>query len=110
MARIWKALARLEPDAALPPPEEAPKPKRSGTAATQPKKAATPRENSKKAQVIKMLETPDGATLADIMAATNWQSHSVRGFISGSLVKKMGLNVESFKREDGERAYRIPPR
>ncbi|OPZ57045.1 MAG: hypothetical protein BWY87_01711 [Deltaproteobacteria bacterium ADurb.Bin510] len=41
------------------------------------------------------------------MAATDWQAHSVRGFISGSLTKKMGLNVESFKRPDGERAYRI---
>ena len=42
------------------------------------------------------------------MAATCWQKHSVRGFISGSLGKKMGLNVESFKRPDGERAYRLP--
>ena len=49
---------------------------------------------------------PDGATLKDIMAATGWQAHSVRGFICGSLGKKMGLTVESFKRPDGERAYR----
>jgi hypothetical protein len=41
------------------------------------------------------------------MKATGWQAHSVRGFISGSLTKKMGLKVESIKREDGERAYRI---
>ena len=40
------------------------------------------------------------------MDATEWQAHSVRGFISGSLGKKMGLTVESFKRTDGERAYR----
>ena len=46
-------------------------------------------------------------TLADIMSATDWQAHSVRGFISGSLGKKMGLTVESFKRPDGVRAYRI---
>jgi hypothetical protein len=39
------------------------------------------------------------------MAATEWQAHSVRGFISGSLTKKMGLKIESIKREDGERAY-----
>jgi uncharacterized protein DUF3489 len=107
VARIWKAIQRLAANAALPAGEETPKPKRSGKAATQTKKAATPRQNSKKAQVIKMLEAADGATLADIMKATNWQSHSVRGFISGSLVKKMGLKVESFKRENGERAYRI---
>ena len=54
-----------------------------------------------------MLKRPDGVTLADIMAATDWQAHSVRGFISGSLGKKMGLTVESFKRPDGVRAYRI---
>ena len=40
------------------------------------------------------------------MAATAWQSHSIRGFISGQLVKKMGLRVKSFKR-DGERVYAI---
>jgi len=45
--------------------------------------------------------------LVDSMAATDWQAHSVRGFISGSLGKKMGLTVESFKRPDGVRAYRI---
>jgi hypothetical protein len=41
------------------------------------------------------------------MAATEWQAHSVRGFISGALGKKMGLAVESFKRENGERTYRL---
>ncbi len=41
------------------------------------------------------------------MGATEWQAHSVRGFISGGLGKKMGLTVESFKRPDGERAYRL---
>ena len=41
------------------------------------------------------------------MKATNWQAHSARGFISGSLGKKMGLTVVSAKRENGERAYSI---
>ncbi len=41
------------------------------------------------------------------MKATDWQAHSVRGFISGAVVKKMGLKVASIKREDGERSYMI---
>jgi hypothetical protein len=41
------------------------------------------------------------------MAATEWQPHSVRGFISGTLAKKMGLTVESAKTEDGKRTYSL---
>ena len=70
-------------------------------------KPAVAREGSRKAVVIALLEKPDGASLAQIMEATGWQSHSVRGFISGSLIKKSGLKVDSFKREDGQRAYAI---
>jgi len=46
------------------------------------------------------------ATLQAIMRATSWQTHSVRGFISGQLKKKLGLKVRSFQR-DGERVYSI---
>jgi hypothetical protein len=42
------------------------------------------------------------------MSATGWRSHSVRGFLSGSLGKKMGLAIESLKTSDGARAYRLP--
>ena len=56
--------------------------------------------------MLELIRRADGASVKEIMAATDWQPHSVRGFISGSLGKKMGLNVESFKRADGERAYR----
>jgi hypothetical protein len=65
------------------------------------------REGGKKAEVLALLKRPDGATLKEIMAATNWQAHSVRGFISGALGKKMGLQVESTRREDGERVYQL---
>ena len=41
------------------------------------------------------------------MKATDWQAHSIRGFISGTLGKKMGLKTESTKREDGERVYSL---
>ena len=52
-----------------------------------------------------------GATLKELMKATGWQAHSVRGFLSGTLGKKMGLALESSKGKDGERFYKIalPP-
>jgi hypothetical protein len=45
--------------------------------------------------------------MAEIAKATDWQNHSIRGFISGNLMKKMDLPVESFKNEAGERTYRL---
>jgi hypothetical protein len=47
-----------------------------------------------------------GATLKELMKATDWQAHSVRGFLSGTVGKKMGTAVESSPRADGERVYR----
>ena len=78
----------------------APKPARG-------RKPAAAREGSKKATVLGLLQRKGGATLAQIMKATGWQKHSVRGFISGALGKKMGLTVDSVRREDGERVYSI---
>ena len=66
-----------------------------------------PREFSKKAIVLDLLRRKEGATMAEIANATNWQNHSIRGFISGQLTKKMGLTVESGKNEAGDRVYRI---
>ncbi|MBI4459465.1 MAG: DUF3489 domain-containing protein [Acidobacteria bacterium] len=57
--------------------------------------------------MLELLRKPNGATLKDLMTATGWQAHSVRGFISGVIVKKMGLQVESKKRDDGERRYSL---
>jgi hypothetical protein len=51
------------------------------------------------------MKQPGGTTLKAIMASTGWQAHSVRGFISGTLGKKMGLTVVSTKGENGERTY-----
>jgi hypothetical protein len=65
------------------------------------------REGSKTATVLALIQRVKGATLAEIMEATSWQAHSVRGFISGTLGKKMRLKVESAKREDGTRFYSL---
>jgi len=62
--------------------------------------------STKAAKIRALLRAPTGATLHAIMAATGWQSHSVRGFISAQLVKKQKLRVRSFKR-NGERVYKI---
>jgi hypothetical protein len=72
------------------------------------KPSPSPRKhtNTKSDQILALLKQPAGATLKEIMAATGWQAHSVRGFISGHLVKKMGLRVQSVRR-DGERVYEI---
>jgi Protein of unknown function (DUF3489) len=71
------------------------------------KKAGVARAGSKAAAVLDLLKRPDGATLAELMKATGWQAHSVRGFLSGSVSKKLGLTVTSTKVEDGERTYSI---
>ena len=65
------------------------------------------RDGTKQAQVVAMLRRPKGATIAQIVAATEWQVHTVRGFFAGALKKKLGLTVTSEKVEGGERVYRI---
>jgi Protein of unknown function (DUF3489) len=71
-------------------------------------KSPAARDGTKAAIVIALLREPAGATLNAIMTTTRWQAHSVHGFISAQLTKKLGLRVQSFTR-DGERVYRIHP-
>jgi hypothetical protein len=106
VARIWKAIQRLDAAPAQQAAPVAPKKAKATKRATAKDAAPTAREGSKKAIVLDMLKRPDGATLTDIMAATFWQKHSVRGFIS-TICKKMGLTVESIKTTDGVRFYRV---
>ena len=62
--------------------------------------------DTKHARIIAMLRTPAGATIAAIMIATDWQQHSVRGFLAGVVRKKLGLNLVSEQTDKG-RVYRI---
>lgn len=136
VSRIWNAIQKLATDANAAPqaaqdaPEEAPattsaSQKKDAPKATKsakkaaPKKEAKPagkktpkagseaRAGSKKAIVLGLLRRKDGASLDEIMRATQWLSHSVRGFLSGTISKKMGLAVESTKTEQGERRYKV---
>ena len=65
------------------------------------------RDGSKEALVIEMLRRPEGATIAQLMAATGWQSHTVRGLFAGALKKRRGLAVTSAKPQGGERIYHL---
>jgi hypothetical protein len=68
--------------------------------------ATAPRAESKGAKILEMIARAKGATLAEIMRATDWQAHSVRGFIS-TAGRKHGVKIESAKNDAGERHYRI---
>jgi hypothetical protein len=65
------------------------------------------RRCSKAAKILDLLQRPGGATAKELMKATGWQPHSIRGFLSGTVGKKMKLTVVSTKGEDGERSYSI---
>ena len=121
IARIWAAIQSVAPDNAAQAPAVAPeKPKASKRATPAEKPAKAPKDGkapeggktgaragSKTAQVLDLLKRPGGATLKAIMTDTGWQAHSVRGFISGTLGKKMKLSVVSAKGEEGERTYSL---
>jgi hypothetical protein len=71
------------------------------------RKATGAHQGSKTAQVLDLVKRSGGATLNELMKATGWQAHSVRGFLSGALGKKMGLRVTSTKAADEERRYSV---
>jgi hypothetical protein len=69
-------------------------------------KARSPRAEGKGAKILELIGRPKGATLAEIMKATDWQAHSVRGFLS-TAASKHALKIESTKAESGDRVYQI---
>jgi hypothetical protein len=72
-------------------------------------KASPMRDGSKSAKILDLLKRPGGASAKELMKVTGWQAHSLRGFLSGTVGKKMGLTVVSTKGEDGERTYSVKP-
>ena len=74
-----------------------------------PKAGEGAREASKAAKVLDLLKRPDGATLKELLKATGWQPHSVRGYLSGTIGRKMSLSLTSTKGEGEERTYSLKP-
>ncbi len=95
-ARVAKRRAHVAPSKAKP-----------ARKAPRAKKATSARRGSKTAKILDLLKRPGGVTLQELIQATGWQPHSVRGFLSGTVGKKMGIHVESFQGDDQQRAYRI---
>ena len=111
-----RAALGLEPDGAAVTAAEAGDPapatetRSEATGATQGATSAPAgksREGTKQALLIGMLDRPEGATIDEIVAATGWQPHTVRGAFAGALKKRLGLTVTSEKREGRGRVYRI---
>lgn len=129
--RIWQAIQKLAPEAeavivAAPDADKGQRSTAAADATAAPKRPKArrltkskdkparakkldrePREGTKKTAVRALIERSKGATLAEIQKATGWQAHTVRGFISATLGKQMGLAIESLRREDGQRVYRL---
>jgi hypothetical protein len=109
-----------KPRVAAQPTDVAPSKARSGrkanpakkankdaTLAKSPKKTAGARTRSKTAKVLDLLKRSGGASLQELMNATGWQAHSVRGFLSGAVGKKRGMTVTTTKSADDERRYSV---
>jgi hypothetical protein len=103
--------ARVRAQRAHVAPKKAKSAKKASPAKKAPKgakKAAGTRDGSKTATILEMLKRPGGATAKELLKATGWQPHSLRGFLSGTVGKKLGLTVVSTKGEDGERGACLP--
>ena len=65
---------------------------------------------TKHAQILQLLSRPEGASIEDLMQVTKWRQHSVRGFLAGTVKKKMGLALTSSKADGESRRYKIAAR
>jgi hypothetical protein len=82
------------------------KPNKTKTTSTRAKTAGAAKRQSKAEKVVALLQRDSGATLEEMIKATGWQKHSVRGFMAGALKKRHGLTAVSEKTETG-RVYRV---
>jgi Protein of unknown function (DUF3489) len=73
------------------------------------RKADEPRAErvTKQERVLTLLSQPEGASIEEMMQATVWQQHSVRGFLAGTVKRKLGFSLTSLKPSGGVRRYRI---
>ncbi|MFO1126508.1 MAG: DUF3489 domain-containing protein [Methylocystis sp.] len=72
--------------------------------------AAGDHKTTKQERVLTLLTRADGASIHEMMQATQWQQHSVRGFLAGTVKRKLGFSLTSTKGNDGLRRYRIEPK
>ena len=100
-AKTTKKATAAKPAPKATKPAKDAKPKKAAKS-----EASAPREGSKQAQVIAMLQRKNGATLNELASTFNYERHTVRGMIAGSL-KKAGYKIDSFKNDKGERTYKI---
>jgi len=105
-ARVAPRRAHVAPAKAKSAPKGTP-PKKAPKGRTKPDAPKAARAGSKTAKILDLLKRPGGVTLKDLIKATGWLPHSVRGFLSGTVGKKMGLAVTSTKGDDGERTYSV---
>ncbi len=98
-----------EPIDGIFPTDATPSKARKATDATTPLDAALAktRTGTKQATLLTLLSRPEGATIDELAEATQWQKHTVRGTMSHTLKKRLGLTISSEKGEDGVRRYRV---
>jgi len=103
----YAALGQTAPEPEATDAEAAP----AETAAPEPNdvapRARKTRDHTKQATVIQLLQRPEGATLEQLVEATGWMKHTVRGCLAGALKKKLGLTITSDKVAGGERVYYV---
>jgi hypothetical protein len=100
--RAHVATPKPKPGKKATPAKKAPKGRTKGQVAK-----PEARSGSKTAKIPDLLKRPGGASARELLKATGWQPHSLRGFLSGTVGKKMGLALTSTKGEDGERVYSL---